>query len=167
MTAMKHIAASLGAAALIAGSAIAAGTTAADIAALEAVDQAWVKAFNANNAEAAAVLYDEKAVLLPPGDPAVAGRAAIKAYLAKGMAEASKAGISFSLAPKPAGGVSGNMGWQSGSYTVTDKAGKVIEAGKYLSVSTKKGGKWLYVRDTWNTDAAPPPAAPAPAAPKK
>jgi hypothetical protein len=49
---------------------------------------------------------------------------------------------------------------------VTDKSGKVLEAGKYLSVSMKKAGKWLYVRDTWNADAAPPPAAPA-APPKK
>jgi len=55
---------------------------------------------------------------------------------------------------------------------VKDKAGKVVEAGKYLSVSMKKGGKWLYLRDTWNADGVPPaPAAPvapaAPAAPKK
>jgi hypothetical protein len=61
------------------------------------------------------------------------------------------------------------MGWQSGTYTVTDKSGKVVESGKYLSVSMKKGGKWLYVRDTWNADAAPPQPAPAstPAAPPK
>jgi hypothetical protein len=47
---------------------------------------------------------------------------------------------------------------------VKDKAGKVVETGKYLSVSMKKGGKWLYVRDTWNADSAPAPtesAAPA------
>jgi hypothetical protein len=41
---------------------------------------------------------------------------------------------------------------------VKDKAGKVIETGKYLSVSMKKDGKWLYVRDTWNADGAPAPA---------
>jgi hypothetical protein len=43
---------------------------------------------------------------------------------------------------------------------VTDKAGKVLDSGKYLSVSKRIGGKWLYVRDTWNSDA--PAAAPAP-----
>lgn len=155
----------LGAAMLLAlGNALAADT-AADIAALEAVDQAWIKAFNTGDAAAAANLYDEKGVLLPPESPAVSGRAAIKDFLAKEMAEAKKAGVSFALAPKPAGGVSGDMGWQSGSYTVKDKSGKVVEAGKYLSVSAKKGGKWLYVRDTWNTDAAAPPPPPAPVAP--
>jgi len=27
----------------------------------------------------------------------------------------------------------------------------------------KKGGKWLYVRDTWNADGAPTPESAAPA----
>ena len=139
--------------------AIAAGP-AADVAALEAVDQAWLKAFNSGNAEAIANLYDEKAVLMPPGAPAVSGRAAIRDALKKEMEGASKAGVTFHLGAKPAGGVSGDMGWQSGTYSVTDKSGKTLETGKYLSVSMKKGGKWLYVRDTWNADA-PPPAAPA------
>lgn len=145
-----------------------AADTARDIAALEAADQAWVKAFNSGNAQAAADLYDEKGVLLPPDAPAVNGRAAIKDFLGKEMAGAAKAGVSFSLGAKPAGGVSGDMGWQSGSYAVKDKSGKVVEAGKYLSVSMKKGGKWFYVRDTWNADAAPPaPAAATPAPAKK
>ena len=65
------------------------------------------------------------------------------------------------------------MGWESGTYTATVK-GAVVESGKFLSVSRKKDGKWLYIRDTWNADAPPPPAAPAaapapaaPPAPKK
>lgn len=137
----------------------------ADVAALEAVDQAWLKAFNSGDADAIAALYDEKGVLLPPNAPAVSGRAAIRGFLAKEMAEAKKAGVAFGLGPHPAGGATGDMGWQSGSYTVKDKSGKVLEAGKYLSVSKKHGGKWLYVRDTWNADAAAP-AAPAPAGKK-
>lgn len=141
-----------------------AADSAKDVAALQAADQDWVKAYNAGNADAVASLYDEQAVLLPPGAPAVSGRAAIKAFFAKDTTESQKAGVVFSLGPKPAGGVSGNMGWQSGSYAVKDKAGKVVETGKYLSVSVKKGGKWLYLRDTWNADGAPAPsesAAPA------
>ncbi|MEO7324285.1 MAG: hypothetical protein ABIW82_05605 [Dokdonella sp.] len=38
---------------------------------------------------------------------------------------------------------------------------KVVESGKFLSVSLKKDGTWHYVRDTWNANAAPAPAAPA------
>jgi ketosteroid isomerase-like protein len=134
-----------------------------EVAALEAVDRNWEKAFSTANADALAAFYDESAVLLPPGAPAVHGRAAIKAFLAKEAADAQKAGISFTLGAKPAGGVSGNMGWQSGTYVVKDKTGKVLETGKYLSVSEKKGGKWLYVRDTWYADGAPPTDSAAPA----
>ena len=135
-----------------------AADSAKEVAALQAVDQTWEKSYNAGNADAVATLYDEHAVLLPPGAPAVNGRAAIKAFFAKDTTESQKAGVTFSLGPKPAGGVSGDMGWQSGTYAVKDKAGKVVETGKYLSVSMKKGGKWLYVRDTWNADGAPAPA---------
>ena len=142
-----------------------AADTAKDVAALQAVDQAWAKAYNAGNAEGVASLYDEQAVLLPPGSPAVKGRAAIKAFFAKDTAESRKAGVTFILDAKPAGGVSGDMGWQSGDYVVKDKSGKVVDTGKYLSVSAKKGGKWLYVRDTWNSDGAP--SAPESALPAK
>ncbi len=141
-----------------------AADSAKEMAALQAADQNWARAYNAGNADAVANLYDEQAVLLPPGAPGVNGRAAIKSFFVKDTSESQKAGVAFTLGPKPAGGVSGDMGWQSGTYAVKDKAGKVVETGKYLSVSMKKSGKWLYIRDTWNADGAPVPvesAAPA------
>ena len=49
--------------------------SATEMAALQAVDQDWVKAYNAGNADAVVSLYDEQAVLLPPGSGAVNGRA--------------------------------------------------------------------------------------------
>ena len=73
--------------------------------------------------------------------------------------------MTFVLGPKPVGGVWGDWGGQSGSYVIKDKAGKVIDSGNYLSVSVKKGGKWLYVRDMWNSDVPPAPAVPATPAP--
>lgn len=133
----------------------------ADVAAMHAVDQAWLKAYNAADGDALAALYDEKAVLMPPGAPAAHGRAAIKAFLAADSAASAKAGVAFHLGANPDGGVNGDLGWVSGTYSVTDKSGKVIDSGKYLSVSKKQAGKWLYFRDTWNSDGAPPaePAA--------
>jgi uncharacterized protein (TIGR02246 family) len=138
---------------------------ASEVAAIHAVDQVWVKAYNAGDVDTVASLYDEHAVLLPPSAPAAHGRAAIRAFLANGMAAFAKDGLAFSLGAKPDGGVSGTMGWASGSYTVKDKSGRVVETGKYLSVSRKKDGKWLYIRDTWNSDG--PPASAEPAAPVK
>src|SRR5262252_8168025 len=76
---------------------------AAEVAAIHAVDQVWVKAYNAGDADTAAGLYDDNAVLLPPGAPAASGRAAIRAFLAKDMAASAKDGLAFSLGPKPDG----------------------------------------------------------------
>ena len=88
------------------------------------------------------------------------GRAAILEFFTKDIAGAKAAGAVFVLNPKTDVGVSGNTGWESGTYKATVK-GAVVELGKFLSVSRKKDGKWLYIRDTWNADAPPAPAAPA------
>ena len=140
--------------------------SAKEVVALHAVDQAWAKAYNSGDVDGVVSLYDEHALLLPPGSQGANGRAAIRAFFAKDIAGSQKEGIVFVLGPKPDGGVSGDMGWVSGTYVAKDKSGKVVDAGKYLSVSMKKGGKWLYIRDTWNSDGSPAPAESA-AAPKK
>lgn len=137
----------------------------ADEAAIRAQAAAWEKAYNAGDAKGVAAQYAEDAMLMPPGAAAVKGRAAIQDYFTKDVASSKAAGAVFVLDPKTDVGVSGNMGWESGVYKVTVK-GAVVETGKFLSVSRKKDGKWLYIRDTWNADAPPAPAAAAaPAAP--
>lgn len=143
----------------------------ADEAAIRAQTSSWAKAYNAGDAKGVAAQYADDALLLPPGAPAAKGRAAILDFFTKDVAASQAAGVVFNINPKTDVGVSGNMGWESGSYTATIK-GNVVESGKFLSVSRKKDGKWLYIRDTWNADARPAaaPAAPAstaPAAPKK
>jgi ketosteroid isomerase-like protein len=140
------------------------GSTAADksseVAAIHAVDQVWLKAYNSGDVSTVVNQYAEDAVLLPPGAPSASGRAAIRAYFEKDIAASAKDGFKFSLGASPGGGVSGDMGWASGTYALKDRAGHVVDTGKYLSVSVKKDGKWLYLRDTWNSDGTPA-AAPA------
>ena len=137
-----------------------------EVAALHAVDQVWVKAYNSGDVDAVVSLYAEQAVLLPPGAPSADGRDAIRAFFKKNIAASAQDGVKFSLGAKPDGGVSGDMGWASGTYAVQDKSGHVVDTGKYLSVSRKTAGKWLYVRDTWNSDTPPVAAEPAPPAKK-
>jgi len=147
------------------GFAHAAPPAGADEAAIREQTTSWAKAYNGGDAKAVAALYAEDALLLPPGAPAARGRAAILAFFTKDIADSKSGGVAMNLNPKTDVGVSGNMGWESGTYTATVK-GAVVESGKFLSVSRKKDGKWLYIRDTWNADAPPAPAAaPAPAAP--
>jgi uncharacterized protein (TIGR02246 family) len=138
----------------------AASSASADEAAIRAQTTNWGKAYNGGDAKAVAALYTEDAQLLPPGAPGMRGRAAILEYFTKDIASSKSAGAVFVLSPKTDVGVSGNTGWESGTYKVTVK-GAVVEAGKFLSVSRKKNGKWLYIRDTWNADAGPAPSASA------
>ena len=55
-------------------------------------------------------------------------------------------------------GLSNNLGWSSGRAKDTAANGATTWTGKFLSVSRKVNGKWLYIRDTWNRDG-PPQAA--------
>ena len=154
---------------LLAGyvSAASAAEASKEEAAIRAITQAWVKAYNAGDAKALSGLYAEQAVLLPPGAPAANGKAAIQAYFAKDTAESAKAGVTFSIGAKSDVGTAGDLAWESGTYAVKAKSGASVEIGKYLTVYNKSGGKWLIIRDTWNSDAPPSPASPAPATPAK
>jgi uncharacterized protein (TIGR02246 family) len=155
----------------MAGFAQAASAKAGDEAAIRAQTTSWEKAYNSGDAKGVAAQYAEDALLLPPGASGVKGRPAILAFFTKDIAGSKAAGVVFVIDGKTDVGVSGNMAWESGTYKVMVK-GAVVETGKFLSVSRKKDGKWLYIRDTWNADApiAAPAAAATPAAsaaPKK
>ena len=136
----------------------------ADEAAIRAQTTSWEKAYNGGDAKGVAAQYADDALLLPPGASGVSGKPAILEFFTKDIATSKAGGAVFVLNPKTDVGVSGNMGWESGTYKVTVK-GAVVETGKFLSVSRKKDGKWHYLRDTWNADAPiatpAPPAAPA------
>jgi ketosteroid isomerase-like protein len=131
-----------------------------DVAALHAADDAWLVAYAAGQVAHVVALYDENAVVFPPGAPPLHGRAEIKAFFEKDMAGFAQSGLEMSFGKTPAGGSSGDMGWSSGTWTVKDKAGQVVDAGWYFSVSRKVDGKWLYIRDAWNSDRPAAPAAP-------
>ena len=137
--------------------------TKADEAAIRAATDAWDDAYNAGNAEALGAQYAEDAVLQPPDAPAVSGRAAIQEFLAAESAKSSSAGVKFSIPGDGPVGVSGNLAYEAGSFSVSDASGATVTTGKYIGVFNKdKDGKWLLIRDTWNMDA--PAAPPAPAA---
>jgi uncharacterized protein (TIGR02246 family) len=135
-------------------------TSAADEAAIRAQTTNWAKAYNGGDAAGVAAQYADDAVLLPPGHAGVNGGPAILAFFTKDIATSKAAGVVFNIHLPTDVGVSGNMGWESGTYTATIN-GNVVESGKFLSVSRKKDGTWRYIRDTWNADAAPATAAPA------
>ena len=141
-----------------------AADTAGDEAALKAATVTWIESYNAGDVEKIVGLYAEDGVLMPPHAPVANGPAAIRAFLTADTAGAKAAGIKIVPGTSSAG-VAGDTGWESGTYTVTNASGATVDSGSHLSVSHKSNGKWLYYRDTYNSDR-PLPAPPA-AAEKK
>ena len=125
--------------------------TAADEAALRAADQTFTRAYLKGDLETVVALYAEDAVLLPANAPQAKGRDAIRKYYSAdtGLKSGEAQTILESMQ-----GVSGNLGWSSGRVRFTAATGATF-TGKFLSVSRKVDGKWLYIRDTWNSDGPP------------
>jgi hypothetical protein len=69
--------------------------TTADETALREITVTWFKAYNAGDAETAAGLYAEDAVLMPPHAPVARGRAAIRAFIGKDSADSKAAGLTL------------------------------------------------------------------------
>lgn len=136
-------------------------STAADESAIREISPAWTAAYNAGDADAVAALYAEDAVVQPSGAPSAAGRAAIRDFIAGDSAASKAAGLTMNIVGGTAVGVSGDLAYEAGTLSVTDASGAAVDTGKFLSVFQKKDGKWLLIRDTWNSDKTP---APAPAA---
>jgi uncharacterized protein (TIGR02246 family) len=140
--------------------------TAADADAIASLNESWGQAFNAGDAAALVALYSEDAAVNPPGLPQVRGHAAMQDFFAKDTADAKAAGITMTLNPQKDSGVSGDLAWESGTFMAKDASGATVDEGKYITVFQKTDGKWLIVRDTWNSDRAPaPPPAETPATP--
>jgi uncharacterized protein (TIGR02246 family) len=164
MRTLRHLFLAVGAAFVLGACAPAAPSaedTAAEEAALKAATATWMEAYNAGDVEKIVALYAEDGVLMPPHASVATGHAAIRAFLTADTAGAKAAGVKL-VPGATVAGVAGDTGWESGSYTVTDPSGATVDSGSYLSVSRKVNGKWLYVRDTYNSDRPlpPPPASP-------
>jgi ketosteroid isomerase-like protein len=131
--------------------------------------RAFLPAFNAGDADTILAQYAPDAEVLAPGNPRVTGHDAIRALVQKLSGELKAGGVTLEAVDDDKAAASGDLGYHSGSYVVKDASGAVVESGKYLAVMQRQAdGKWLMIRDTWNSDSpppAPPPAEPVAEAP--
>ncbi len=134
--------------------------TAADEAKLRADLPLWFEHYNNGNADGVAAQYAEDAVLMPPNAPPQTGRAAIRTFIAADAATTKAAELMLKNTAITAVGVSGDVGWMSGTFAIVDAKGTTVDTGKYLSVHRRAGGAWHYIRDIWNTDTPLAPSAP-------
>ncbi len=119
----------------------------------------WATAYNAGDVDTIVAKYADDAIVMAPGNPAAVGREAIREFIARDSAASKEAGITLAINEGDTAGASGDIAWHSGSYTVNDASGAVIDTGNYMEVLQNIDGKWMIIRDIWNSDRPPAPAA--------
>jgi uncharacterized protein (TIGR02246 family) len=127
--------------------------TAADVAAIGAVREAYIAAETAGDAAAVAALYADNATLMPSNGAAVSGKAAIEAFLVAEYAAMSAAPIVTPRETK----VAGDMAYDTGStvMTLTPKAGgkAMTVNGKYaVTLARQADGSWKITNLIYNED---------------
>lgn len=120
----------------------------------------FIPALNTGDVETILAQYAPDAEVLAPGHPRAIGHDAIRALVGKLSDEMQAGGVSIVLNDDDEAAASGELGWHSGSYVVKDVAGNVVDGGNYLAVMRRVDGKWLMIRDTWNSDRPPPAPVP-------
>ena len=156
---MMHVARLALVAALLAPAAALAGETevsAADRQAILDVAKQHDAALNRSDAAAAAALFTDDALVVPPG-PAFAGRDAIQKDFEKGI----KSGFADHASTVDQIHVSGDLAWTTGGWSMTvpgpDGARRAVH-GNYSTIDQREGGAWKVRALTYNV-IMPPPAA--------
>ena len=117
---------------------------------IQAMEDAYAVAQNAKNGEGVVAYYADDAVNMPNDKPIVSGKANILARVKAEMAADTTGSTTvFKVQDIWA---EGNLAVETGTSVSTDAAGNVT-TGKYMSVFEKRDGKYVCVRDIWNSDA--------------
>jgi len=120
--------------------------------AIRAVADAYQAAMLAGDAAAAAAVYRDDAVEMPPGVPPIQGRAAIEQYF-RGMFGSCRF-TEFTLSHTELR-ASGDVAFAAGTSParLTPNGGPPVEAsGKYLVVLKRTGGAWRVAYSIHNSD---------------
>jgi ketosteroid isomerase-like protein len=136
---------------------------AAERASLMQTSRDWAKTVATRDVETIAAYWSDSAIMFPPGQAPLAGRAAIKQYVTEAMKIPN---FSISWEPKSATvAASGDIGWlvERNSVTYADAKGNLVtEHGNGITTWRKDAsGAWKCVLDIWNPDPQPAAASPA------
>lgn len=111
----------------------------------------FAAALNAKDAKAAAALYTEDAVLMPPGEPLVRGRKAIEEYWRAAVDSGGVRDVSVETMDALS---SGSLGYETGSFVLTANGPDgeaVIDKGRYIELLRREpDGRWLSTHGIWN-----------------
>jgi ketosteroid isomerase-like protein len=138
------------------------GLSEADRAAIRQVNETDMMMINAKDWKGDLVLYEEDAIMLPPNQAAVQGKAALGA---RDEASPPSAKVDLQQQSLEIEG-QGNMAYDRGTYAMTvTPAGTtpIVDRGKYMAILRKQaGGLWKISRVMYNSDfPIPAPEKPA------
>jgi len=121
------------------------------VAAITAVNEKFVAAFNAGDSKTLSTVYTEDGQLLPPNAEVVSGHENIstfwQAVLDAGIASAKLDTVELE--------VMGDAAVEVGQYTLKVADGTTVDNGKFIVVWRKEAGEWKWHRDIWNSSKAP------------
>jgi ketosteroid isomerase-like protein len=123
-------------------------------ASIEAGNKQFVAAFTKGDGAGVAALYTATAQLLPANSDVVSGTAAIQKFW-QGVMDSGVAGAKLKTLEVEG---HGSTAHEVGQYELSDKAGKVLDRGKYVVIWKRDGTQWKLHRDIWTTSQ--PPARP-------
>jgi len=118
------------------------------------IADAYAAAMNRGDAAAMAAVYADDGVEMPPGKPAVRGRAAIEAFHRQELTGPAKLS-GFALIASDTR-VTGDVAYTTGTSRITvtppGAAAPVLSSGKYVVVLRKQGGAWKAAYAIYNSD---------------
>lgn len=119
---------------------------------IQAVENQWADAINKKDLTALMAMYADDAVSMPDGAPTLTGKAAIQARQEKQFADA-KGNITISFQTMDVYG-DDDIVTEYGTSTEKDDKGNVVETGKYVATFKKMDGKYVCIREIYNSDMA-------------
>ncbi len=124
------------------------GTSTEVQAAIAAVNEHFMAAFNRWDAAGLADFYTENGQLLPTGSDFVTGKVAIQAFWQGAM----DMGITKTLRLETVEAEGhGDTAIEIGKYTLSWEGGNVLDRGKYVVIWKQESGQWKLHRDIWNS----------------
>ncbi len=118
-----------------------------DLDGLKATIDASQSAFEARDPAAIAATYAEDGAVMSPNSETVTGQAAIEDFWREVLAT----GIDLGVAKTTNLYAHGDVGYEVGTYAVTDPDG-AIDEGKYVRIWRHGDGKWQLQHVTWNSN---------------
>jgi uncharacterized protein (TIGR02246 family) len=120
-------------------------------AAIEAANVQFSAAAAKGDGAALAALYSPDGQVMPAGSDPIRGVEAIQKFW-QGALDSGVAAIGLKTVEVFG---QGSKATEVGEYELHDKAGKVLDHGKYIVVWQHANGKWALLRDMFSTNAPP------------